>query len=85
MAALKQSPSSRTLFRILAEGGEKARRVRETGIHRTQLHKYSTGRSKPDADQIATLHHATDGEVAGDGWQTDALIEEEGQGKGASE
>lgn len=85
MADLKQSRSSRTLHQILAEGGEKAKRVRETNIHRTQLHKYSTGRSKPDADQIAKLSRATDGEVAADGWETDSVAAEGAESKGAAE
>lgn len=72
MAELKESSSSRALGRVIASAGDMARAVEATGIHRTQLWRYSTGRSKPDADQIAKLHRATDGIVAADGWETDA-------------
>jgi len=72
MAELKESSSSKALGRVIAGDGEMARAVEATGIHRTQLWRYSTGRSKPDADQIAKLHRATDGIVAADGWETES-------------
>jgi DNA-binding phage protein len=72
MAELKESSSSRALGRVIAAGGEMARAVEATGIHRTQLWRYSTGRSKPDAEQVAKLHRATNGIVAADGWETDS-------------
>lgn len=71
MADLKESSSSKALSRVIAGNGEMARAVEATGIHRSQLWRYSTGRSKPDADQIAKLHRATDGIVAADGWETE--------------
>jgi hypothetical protein len=85
MAVLKLSRSSRTLFQILAEGGADAERLHGEGIHRTQLWKYSTGRSKPDADQIAKLSRATRGKVAADGWETDEeSLADEAESKGAA-
>lgn len=79
MADLKPSRSSRALQQIL-EGDDEAAAVYATGIHRTQLWKYSTGRGKPDADGVAKLHRATGGKVAADGWET-----EEAESKGAVE
>lgn len=72
MAELRESSSSKALGRVIAAGGEMGKAVESTGIHRTQLWRYSTGRSKPDAEQIAKLHRATNGIVAADGWETDA-------------
>ena len=72
MTEIKESSSSRALSRVLAAGGEMAKAIDALGLHRTQLWRYSTGRSKPDADQIAKLHRATSGIVAADGWETDA-------------
>ncbi len=71
MVELRESSSSKALGRVIASGGEMAKAVEGTGIHRTQLWRYSTGRSKPDADQIAKIHRATSGIVAADGWETD--------------
>jgi transcriptional regulator with XRE-family HTH domain len=68
------SIASRALSRILDEGGEKKERVLALGLHRSQLWRYATGRGKPDADQVAKLAQATDGEVAADGWLDDEAI-----------
>ena len=68
MAELKVPASGKVLGQILQAGGELAEAVLGTGIHRTQLWKYSTGRSRPDADQITKLHRATKGVIAADGW-----------------
>ena len=68
------SIASRALSRILDEGGEKKERVLSLGLHRSQLWRYATGRGKPDADQIARLDQATDGEVAAGGWLDDEGI-----------
>ena len=68
MAAIKESRSSKALARILGLGGEKAERVYALKIHRTMLWRYSAGRGRPDAERIAMIDAATDGEVAANGW-----------------
>jgi len=67
---LKLSASSRALEKELRPEGATSRLAKETGIHRTQLWRYSSGRQKPDAEQIARLHRATKGRVRADGWET---------------
>lgn len=67
------SESSIELAKVIEEVGP-AELSRQTGIHRTQLWRYATGKSRPDADQIAKLHKGTGGRVAADGWLK--LIEE---------
>jgi len=64
------SLSSRALHEELKAEGAVARMSEATGIHRTQLWRYATGRRKPNAEQIAKLHRATGGRVAADGWET---------------
>lgn len=76
MATLKVSTSSLALENLLNTEGANARLAKETGIHRTQLWRYATGRSKPDAEQVAKIHRATDGQVAADGWETIQSSEE---------
>lgn len=66
---LEESLSSRALAALLGDCGY-AKITAETGIHRTQLWRYSTGRGKPDAEQIAKLHRVSDGKVAANGWET---------------
>lgn len=66
----EESPSSRALGELLEELGY-PKVTEDTGIHRTQLWRYATGRQKPDHAQIAKLHRAYDGRVAADGWETD--------------
>lgn len=72
MVELRESSSSKALSRVIAAGGEMGKSVENTGIHRSQLWRYSTGRSKPDVEQAAKLHRATNGIVAADGWETDS-------------
>jgi len=69
MVAQYVSRSSTALAKVMDEIGV-GKLAEDTDIHRTQLWRYSTGRSKPDADQIAKLHRATGGRVAADGWET---------------
>lgn len=66
---IEESPSSKALATEIKSVGW-AKLNAETGIHRTQLWRYSTGRGKPDAEQVAKLHRATDGRVAADGWES---------------
>ena len=70
--AKRESRSSRELARVLTEDRELAVAVYATGIHRSQLWRYSTGRGKPDAEHVGKLHRATEGTVAADGWETEA-------------
>lgn len=78
MVAQYVSRSSLELEKFVAEVGV-LKLAGETGIHRTMLWRYSTGRSKPDADQIAKLHRASGGRVAADGWETIAQPEPGGE------
>ena len=76
MRAYKSSRSSRQLAAVLRTGGKFAEACRNCGIHKTQLWRYATGRGKPDAEQVAKLHRATNGRVAAYGWETDYLDDE---------
>jgi hypothetical protein len=69
---MAMSPSSRNLDACLTEGGPVAEAIKGSDIHRTRLHAYRTGKSKPDADTIAKLHRLSGGRVAADGWEDEA-------------
>jgi len=62
-------PSAATLKLLLKEGGEAADAIRRQ-FHRTSLWRFTTGRGKPDADNIAVLARLSAGRVAADGWQS---------------
>ncbi len=64
----KPTPSGRMLAQLLAEDGEVARRIRASGIHRTQLWRFATLQRVPAAKAIAILSVVSDGLVAADGW-----------------
>jgi len=64
---IRMTPSSRQLARLVARSSLFAI-AEETGIHYTQIWKYATGRSTPQAEQITKLHRATGGRVSALGW-----------------
>lgn len=70
MGTLKISLASQALAGWLETDGATASLARETGIHRTQLWRYATGRGKPDAEQVAKIHRATAGDVSAEAWET---------------
>ena len=47
-----------------------------TGIHRTALWKFKTGKRKPDSVSAAILEEVSGGRVPASGWATPAEIEE---------
>jgi DNA-binding transcriptional regulator YdaS (Cro superfamily) len=69
MAERRISPSSIELERVTREIGAGAL-ARVSGVHRTQIWRYSTGRDKPGTEQAARLQRATGGRVSADGWET---------------
>jgi transcriptional regulator with XRE-family HTH domain len=70
MGTLKVSAASQALTEWLKTEGATAKLARDTECHRTQLWRYATGRSKPDAELVAKLHRFTEGAVPADGWET---------------
>jgi hypothetical protein len=73
-AKFKESPSSRSLATLL-DHPLWCERLRETGIHKTMLWRYATGRGKPRAVQAGLIHKATKGRVSALGWQTDRVVQ----------
>ena len=60
-------PSGVALKTLLEEDGEEAKAIREA-IHRTQLWRFTTGRGKPGADNLAQIAALSRGRVPADGW-----------------
>lgn len=69
---MSQSLSSRALDELLNEGGDAADAVKGSGIHRTLLHRYRTGKGKPDAETVAKLDRVSGGRVPANGWEDTA-------------
>ena len=67
------SRSSKALDHLLDVGGPEAESIKsESGIHRTVLWRYRTGKGKPDADTVAILDRLTGGKVPANGWEDES-------------
>lgn len=71
----RSSQASRNLAVVLQNNGKLAAAVYKTGIHRTLIWRYATGRTQPNVGHAAKLHRATGGRVPAYGWEIDCLVE----------